>query len=241
MPNEHEALWKEATSWDAAMAHMDKKPQAQKQNQKESLWNAGKLAQFANAESQDEIERFRARNDDFLPPDLWTELNAGKIGIAFRNLPGSGEPDFPLRIEAFGPSGRLRSEGTLTVRAWTDLRDQVRLAWDERFATDRCILLLTLAATSKGRLLFPPSPFQKSVMLLALESWRARFCSVCGHRFVADKPATRFCSLVCTGQARRASRNTWWKKNGKKWREKTRKQKRKSNVRTHRRPRAERL
>ena len=219
MPHERETPANELQLWNEAMELMDKERKTPRESYKEILSNAEKLAEFTNVENEKAIRRFQKNNPDFFDLDFWKELAAGTVHVAFKD-----------------PS---RARTTLTVDSWETFRDLTRQAWAEQFPPDRSVLLLVLSAFSKTKLLFPPSHFQKAVMFLAVQSWRARFCNVCGRRFVPDKPATRLCSGACAKQARLASRNAWWGKHGRRWREKTehRKRSEKANARPPRRAR----
>lgn len=44
-------------------------------------------------------------------------------------------------------------------------------------------------------------PFQKAVMFLATERWRARVCAWCGNKFVAAKQRSTYCSSSCSEKA----------------------------------------
>ena len=185
-------------------------------NRKELLWSAGELARFANVESPQDLERFRANNPGFFPPHFWNEFNF-RGGVAWEKLPeptGVGFNPFE-GTEAYGPSGPL--VGTTWIRLW-GLRDSVRSAWKLAFPIDHCIFLLSFVQVIPDKSGFRPWPFQRAVMFFGAESWRARFCSGCGRCFVAEQPATRFCSIRCAAEGRRASKKAWWAKDGKKWR-----------------------
>jgi hypothetical protein len=73
-------------------------------------------------------------------------------------------------------------------------------------------------------------PAQYAIMFLATQPWRARFCSSCGRRFVADKPSRRYCGELCSHEARKKGKLTSWRNHGKAWRanQKRREKKRKS-------------
>ena len=165
---------------------------------KENLWVAERLALFANADDRAAIENFRANNPEFLPPAVWS--NASE--------PIPGEKGFDEMLFGSG----------IKPCYWFGLREALRSAWKDGFTPEYCVILLSFA----GDMPLNPSaevwPFQRAVMFLAMKPWQAKFCGVCGKRFVADKPATRFCSTACADRARKASRNDWWKEHGKDWR-----------------------
>lgn len=192
------------------------------QGAKNILYNAEQLARFANAESQEQMNSFREENRDFFPPRLWDRPTPK---IEWKNAPAPDKPCFdpsPFEVEAYGSSGSLvLAGGRTTVNSARDLQRLVRQAWKSKFPLEWCILLLSFAQAMQDKLRFPPWPFQKAVMFLGVESWRVRFCSVCGSRHVADEPARWFCSIPCSQEARRNSRNAWWTEHGKGRRAKT--------------------
>jgi hypothetical protein len=77
-------------------------------------------------------------------------------------------------------------------------------------------------------------PFQKAVMLLAVEPWRAGFCSQCGMRLVADKPGRKFCGDKCSQSSRKGTKRAWWAKHGGNWRAKQKKSKRHTKAKSAR-------
>jgi hypothetical protein len=182
-------------------------------DKKTILWDAGRLADFANAESREAVENFRANNPDYFPPAVWHNASAP--------IPGEkGFDEILLKPDI---------ESSFKPSYWFGVREALRDAWQGGFTDEHCVILLSFA----GDIPLKPSgevwPFQRSVMFLAVEDWRARFCGVCGKRFVADQPARRFCSTACTGKGRKASRRAYWKDKGKDWRAN---RKRKSSRRT---------
>lgn len=61
---------------------------------------------------------------------------------------------------------------------------------------------------------YPHNDFQRAVYLLFRESWRARTCERCSECFLADKPAQRFCSSECFGEAKRNRDLAYWRSHG---------------------------
>lgn len=62
--------------------------------------------------------------------------------------------------------------------------------------------------------------FHWAVYAVFRESWRARVCPQCRRYFIADRPPQRFCSTACSGEARNARNRSWWRHEGKEWRNK---------------------
>lgn len=73
---------------------------------------------------------------------------------------------------------------------------------------------MCIASTAKAMVW----PAQFAIMFLATNPWRARFCSSCGQRFVADKPSRRYCGDRCSHEARKKGKLASYYKNGKTWR-----------------------
>jgi len=167
--------------------------------QKQILSYAGHLASFANCEDQFAIEEFAAKNEGFFPP---------------RFLEDNRPP-----IKSLIPTLKQETEWRPT---WWGFQAGLLQAWKEHFPADWAVSLIAL---TQPKTRFESWPYQRALMFLAVEPWRARFCAICGRRFVAEKPATRFCSVKCAGGARKNSRDAWWHMHGERWRrrrEKTR-------------------
>lgn len=76
-----------------------------------------------------------------------------------------------------------------------------------------------IANWEKGKFQYEPvNNFQRAVELLWRQSWRAKRCSRCLKYFVADKPATRYCSPKCYGEEKKERGQTWWNEHGEAWR-----------------------
>jgi hypothetical protein len=67
-------------------------------------------------------------------------------------------------------------------------------------------------------------PFQRAVMLLTVDPWRARFCPTCGDRVAAATArSTRCDNPGCFDESRRATKREAWRRKGKQWRTKAKK------------------
>ena len=181
---------------------------------KEVLWNAERLAEFANAGGREAVEHFHRNNPDFLPPVVWNDANLPVPGDLFFGL------DYAPVLRAMGldirDTPKPEGQDEITVPAWWGAQQGLRRAWEVGFPLNWCVILISLGHDETP---FRVWPYQQAIMLLGVEPWRARFCGTCRKRFVADKPARRFCSTACTGEARKSSRNAWWSDKGKDWRE----------------------
>lgn len=159
----------------------------------ENLRYAGELASFTKCADSVGVEDFSAKNPEFFPPGFLTDdAHLQTIEI----------PTF-------------RHEGPIRVPRWWGFQQGVLRAWEEGFPADWAVILIAVTHPKTSALAWP---YQRALMFLAVEPWRARFCGVCGRPFVADKPATRFCSTKCAGDARQKSRNKWWHREGERWR-----------------------
>lgn len=182
---------------------------------KDILNDAKALAAFSNLKAS-EVDYFRQNYSEFLP-DIWSSVTIGEDDVR---------------------------------AAWRVLQKQVSSAWRTGFALDDCVgLIVAVAKFSKleiaiqkaenemlgenrsaGTFLHPlPSPetwpFQRAVMFLGMNPWRASVCSRCGNRYVKDKSTRRFCSDKCSQESRLLSKRSWWSEHGKNPKPKARRKK----------------
>lgn len=68
----------------------------------------------------------------------------------------------------------------------------------------------------------PVYDFQRCVLWIMLEQWRARFCTRCGRPFVAAKQPTKHCGETCKEEAEKERNRRHWKDYGRTWRRKKR-------------------
>jgi len=121
---------------------------------------------------------------------------------------------------------------------WQSIQRSLQEAWTKRFPLDMSIqLIIEVDKYSKLEQALrkvpemsneeianmkPPAaevwPFQRAVMYLAVNSWRARFCTRCGKRFVAAKPKSTYCSDACFKESRKGAKQAWWGAHGETWR-----------------------
>lgn len=183
--------------------------------------DAQTLADFSNLEPSDE-SYFRANFPDFLPSAVFEVNQAEPNAQGVYRLVMTQEPGKPPQ----------------SVFVWTPYQRALRLAWQKRFPLDSCLeLIVSLDRFTKVIVQKPEErklseggifqkskvwPFQRAIMFLGMQPWRARFC-VCGKRFVADIPARRFCSDKCFQDSRRQANRSWWREHGAKWRQSGRK------------------
>jgi hypothetical protein len=184
-------------------------------NDKDILWDAERLGQFSNVVGPKRAHQFRAKCPDFFPPNFWRK--------EVRALPSDPIPESDSVRGLYGTdtSGMLGAMGLESmperVPLWWSFKQRLRTAWQHGFPLEVCVRLIS-SPISPLLNAFRVWPYQRALMFLTSEPWRARFCPRCGERFVADKPARRFCSGACSSKARQNSRAASWKKHGEKWR-----------------------
>ncbi len=183
----------------------------------QSLRDAQTLALFSNARTAAEADYFHHNYGSFFPRNFWNwQIRQLEEGVPIFS------PDAPTAQAV----ERLRRAPLIPF--WQAFQGVLRGAWQLGFPLEECVRLISSAAVA-DRLYgetdvepdlssYPVWPYQRAVMLLGVEPWRARFCPLCGKRFVADKPARRFCSDACASKARKHSRRAWWSEHGKEWR-----------------------
>jgi hypothetical protein len=67
--------------------------------------------------------------------------------------------------------------------------------------------------------------FQKALYLLFRQSWRARVCEQCEAKFIALRPAQKYCSTDCSEKMQRQLKRSWWAEHGEMWRGKRKRSK----------------
>ena len=150
-----------------------------KQAMKELLKDAGDLAGFANANfpsiegGPSVVSTDRQKYARLFPTSFWNE---------------------PAIIEGVIPWHYKTFQAVL------------RQAWQEGFPANLVVRLVQMPMGDINEvadfLNGTTWPYQRAVMFLSAESWRASFCPKCGKRFVKDKPNQRFCSLECFNEYR---------------------------------------
>jgi hypothetical protein len=181
---------------------------------KDFLWDAERLATFSNVNGPREAKYFRQKHTDFIPPYFWKDTIPAVLDDPIPEedpIPGLYGTDVSGMLAAMGLKSAPKS-----VPFWWWFKQRIRMAWQHGFPLEMCVKLISSSSRPVG--FVQVWPYQRALMFLGCEPWRARFCGQCGTRLVADKPARRFCSGRCSGEARRVSRAFSWKKHGKEWR-----------------------
>jgi hypothetical protein len=143
------------------------------QKERDALRDVRLLVEFANLEP-DGVEGFRRDHTDFVPPVWW-------IGPALSTSMGTYTP-------------------------WVLERDRLRTAWAKEFPAGKTLELVTtslflvghaLASDTTAEMESTPQkvwPYQRAVLFLHVNAWRAKTCEWCERRFVAEHPKARFCT-----------------------------------------------
>jgi hypothetical protein len=153
------------------------------------------LEQFARSDAQS-ITQWRHKAPDFFPQNFW---NRGIRQVPEGVSMSSPAPQLPL-IPMW--------------RAWQDVLIQ---AWRTRFPlSDLVRLLVAPVVQEAGDALSSMSewPYQRAVLLMMREPWRARHCMLCGKPFAAEKGASKFCSVACFAASRLDTKRRWWTEQG---------------------------
>jgi hypothetical protein len=152
------------------------------QKERAALREVKTLAAMANLERAD-VENFLHKHPHFVPPVWWTS-----------------------------PAW---SEGLGTYVPWMRERDLLRDAWVAEFPADITIKMATanlfhaahaLASDTTEEMENTPEkvwPYQRAVLFLHVNPWRAKTCEWCERRFIGEHPKARFCrfGVVVDGKA----------------------------------------
>jgi hypothetical protein len=188
------------------------------------LIDARALAEFSNIDSPERFDYFRNNYPDFLPNEVWDTPGAV--------IPPGAPPESGL--------GKAAASG-LPLQLWMLHQRVLRIAWEKKFPLDNCVSLIaaienisqysravqevveqTIRSNTIPKYSLPKHevwPFQRAVMFMAVNSWRARFCIKCGKRFVAAKPKNTYCSDDCFKESRKGAKRAWWSEHGQAMRE----------------------
>jgi len=152
------------------------------------------LVEFARCNPAS-LANWRSQWPDFFPETFWN-----------RDIKQT-----PTRV-VFGPM-------------WRVYQDVLLNAWRHGFTPSDIVRLIVPPVSGEFDELSSvteASPYQRAVLLVAMEPWRARFCSECGQPFAADKGASKFCSPGCYAESRRDTKRRWWAEQGSEQRRKAR-------------------
>lgn len=154
------------------------------------------LEEFARlADSSEARARFKAQWPGFFPESFWNR------GIRQK----------PPSVSISGPAPQLP-----VVPMWRGYQDVLLKAWKHGFTLSDMVRLIVAPVSQEFDALssVQEAPYQRAVLLLGLEPWRARFCSECGAPFAAEKGASKFCSAACYAESRLNTKKRWWAEQG---------------------------
>ena len=155
----------------------------------EKLKHVLALADFARLENPEQARAFEQSNPEFFP-NTWWDWGRAALPLPLRNT----EPGFD----------------------WSRYQQLLREAWKTRFPLDTTVQLSAPSSSLQmGDLLMfrKVYPYQRAVMLMHAEPWRAAHCEKCARPFAKDAKGRRFCSRECYDPALEAKRR-WWHKKG---------------------------
>jgi hypothetical protein len=182
----------------------------------DTLIDAQMLAVFSNL-TPAEVAQFRnGVAPYFLPASFWDVQSI---------MPGAASAEFAWQFVQRG------LQEAWAKRFPLDLSIQLIVALDKYSQLERALQQIPEMSNQEIANMSVPAmevwPFQRAVMYLAVNSWRARFCPNCGKRFVATKPKSTYCSDACFSQSRKGAKRAWWLEHGEQWRAKDSKKRKK--------------
>ena len=180
------------------------KTQRRWEKERDALEAARLLAEFANLEAES-VEEFRSasKNHREFLPNIWWTMSASNQSLG-------------------------------THKTWVAERDRLRAAWDAEFPADKTLELATslvflsahaLSSDSTEEMENTPRkvwPYQRAVLYLHVNAWRAKKCEWCGRRFIGEHPKARFCAYgvvvdgneaTCFWAHRKKYKTEKWSKN----------------------------
>jgi hypothetical protein len=84
---------------------------------------------------------------------------------------------------------------------WQDFQRLLQKAWHNHFPSAQSVLLISLSSSNQEvleLLMDKAYPYQEAVLLLHVQSWRAKICGHCKRAFVADHKKSKYCSVMQT-------------------------------------------
>ena len=175
------------------------------------------FARFANLK-ESEVEEFRhSVAPDFIPEHVWgaTAITEGHAVPAWKVEQGTLRAVWDM---GFTPEGCIE---LITSVAQLSEQGQFFERVNSGISKAEFGSLVRQSEEEFGQPC-PPTrvyPFQKVVMLLHLQPWRAQICAVCGRYWIKETQRDRYCSAKCSKEAIRRRHNQWFREVGSKQRE----------------------
>lgn len=181
------------------------------------------LNRFLRLESDVEASEFRQNWPMFFPGEFWRYfVRPTPDGAVLAS--GVTSQEAVATQEAVE---RLKRE--LPIPLWRAWQQLLRVAWHTGFDLDSTTQLLNinlpdehafsrLPPLQPGERTFEFAPtwdFQRAVLGVAWQNWRAKFCERCGQPFVAERPKIKYCGLSCSGDVIRNRKASYWRLNRK--------------------------
>lgn len=175
--------------------------------QQRSMAAAKVLAEFANLEPQD-VKQFRTDHSGFFPKAWWSYRPTG--------YDGAPSPKEQWQIT----QKYLRDAWMFEFDIATPLFDYVCLLTSVFDPADLLLEKSYRPPFATGIELGDNYPYHSAVKWLTGQGgWRARICSFCEKRFLAEHPNGRFCSFgvtvdgigtICSWAYRKGYKSAWW-------------------------------
>jgi hypothetical protein len=162
---------------------------------KGKIRDAQALAEFANL-TPEKLARFRQLESDFVPRDWWD----------YQPTNERGKPSAP-----WPPA--LSEGGTKQWKQWELNQGWLLEAWSKKFEIDQFVFIrLLLSVFDPDQVLWSPAvhphppfadltmmpdtmyPYQRAVIFLMEQRWRARLCARCNCPFAATHNQQKYCS-----------------------------------------------
>lgn len=161
-------------------------------------------------------------------------LDAADALATFANLEPDGVENFRRLYPAFVPQtwwiGPSWKDGVGVYVPWIRERDLLRKAWAAGFPAELTLELATTSLflishvmTSDTTEQMEQTPqkvwdYQRALLFLSAEQWRARMCEECGKPFVADHAGRTYCSIasssgMCSTEVSKRRKREWGQNN----------------------------
>jgi hypothetical protein len=152
------------------------------------------LEQFARVSKADGLAQFKVKHSTFFPEKFWED----KVRQVPPGVSMTAQPQLP------------------SIDLWKGWQTVLLDAWRRGFPLSEVTRLLVAPVIREVDVLSSLSehPYQRALLVVAGEPWRARFCAKCGAPFAALKANSKFCSAECFAGSRLNTKRKWWAEQG---------------------------